>query len=157
MISQIYVSYPPPPLSMKISYIVGLRYGFEGKKNLTKHQVCVWNERNPYLIPETRETKPPVRTLSKINKLSVRSYTISSINNFYKYKVNQILIAHSPNSAHFHGYARPNCVFVAFNSRESRKLPEVWNTGDERTSGRRRRHSFNEDKQGCCYFGEQRF
>ena len=32
LIPQTYVSYPPLPLGMKISYLVGLRYGFEAKK-----------------------------------------------------------------------------------------------------------------------------
>ena len=32
LIPQTHVSYPPLPLGMKISYLVGLRYGFEEKK-----------------------------------------------------------------------------------------------------------------------------
>ena len=46
---------------MKISYLVGLRNGFDGRNFSTKHQVCVRNEQNPYLIPEKREPNDPLK------------------------------------------------------------------------------------------------
>ena len=57
--SDTHISYPPPHLGIKNSYLGGLRYGYQNLFFPTKHQVWVWNGQTPYLIPDTHEPNDP--------------------------------------------------------------------------------------------------